>query len=221
MNSSSQRLKPGSDGSAPTPEERRHLDPLGAIENLARTLCREDRFRRSESWEDYWAEAEAWLVKGLGAEGPSGQVSGNLCQSGLSPEFTDLTLASGSKLLSVLARALLRPLNDHEACCLGYILQTHALVWSDETKDAPLTAEMIGEVLAHLSFDYPEELYQQTGETRPAKIPLAERANYWSKRLKAVQTADEPLGYADRNTILRLREQISAQPEISALEFKG
>lgn len=220
MNSSQITKMSGSNG-APEVEHRHMLDPLGEIERLAKTLCQEDPAHRFERWEDYWAEAEARLVSRLGsyAKGPRVHQEGRWNQ--LSPEFAELSHFTTPRLLPVLARALIRPLNDHEACCLGYILRTSEVCWSDDTRDMPLAVEKISELLPRLCFDYPPEFYDQAGEKQIALVPTDLKANYWAARLQNIAREDEPLNYSDQNTILRLRRQICMQPEIADLKFEG
>lgn len=137
----------------------------------------------------------------------------------LAAEFEKLLADHERPFLALLARALRKPLNEHESLCLAYVLMTNVFSLKNESKREPFSLSEASNTLAELAGEYPESLLSAQGAEKAEELPLELRQKYWKERLEEEIAADRPKNYASQNTIMRLRDQLLNSGELSKLEF--
>jgi hypothetical protein len=213
--------------SAPPIARRKIVDPLGEIEALAKKMCAEAEGGDIAHWEKYWSAAEGHMVAGKSSGIDSGRKKVGKAESDVAPEFSGFLRAGQSqqagqaRLLPLLARAMQRPLNDHEACCLGYVLQHNVFTFVDGEALPPQSIEQCSSLLADLAGEYDKDFIQSQGTANISLISREQKQRYWTRRLAGIREQDSPLTYAHQNTIMRVRDSIAGSPEIKSLEFRA
>ena len=196
------------------------IDPLGEIRNYAKKLWQEAGAPDDSDWTDYWAQAEGTMVSGVSKQEPPTSVA-PLVSSSESPTAEIQTLIDNSEqlLVSALANALKRQLNDHESVCLANILMTHRFVMKDESIVERSDTTQAASVLALISWDYKPSFMAEHNTKNASNIDTLDRTNYWKERLESTIREDEPLTFSDRNTISRLLELMENEGRIVKLEY--
>ncbi|MCB0322419.1 MAG: hypothetical protein KDD69_02565 [Bdellovibrionales bacterium] len=195
------------------------VDPLGEIRSYAKELWRRDGAPSEKDWTDYWEKAEAMVVGGVSYGAPSGRQERTVPDVTSSPGLTAGINQSENPLLSVVASAITKELDEHEAMCLANILRTHTLTVQGVGSIEPASNEAVAAILSEVAREYPVELLQQHGTGSPdfRSIPVEARQLYWSKKIAEWSAADVALSNADRNTVYRLLDRLRSESRVLAI----
>lgn len=185
------------------------IDPLGEIRRHAKQLWKDAGSPEDKDWSDFFDDAESLLVKGRS----SGTVSGRnrekkIEQPEISPYIQSLINQRENILLSMLAESFGRELDMHDTVCLAAILSANELILKDGTVVGPLSEQEIGKLLAPLAKEYDRFFLEQFKTEDSHAVPLEKRVEYWLERVVQIRAADKPLSYNDRNTIIRLEQEL-------------
>ncbi len=203
-------------------------DPLGEVQHRARELWVEAGKKAGESWKDYVSQAEADLCQGRAIDIPSTSNSSRperrtnhsmIITPEISAEMQPFILEGSQTWRSLLANAMRKPLIDHESVCAAYVLENHEAELADGSVLNPLGLREIAEVLADLAGEYAPEFTEVFGAD-PSAIPRTARVEYWTSLLSTRKIKDEPLTYADQNTIRLIVSRITSQPTIKSLNYQ-
>ena len=211
-------------------EALQRIDPLGQIRAFAMELWEREGKSCSKSWEDFFEQAEEALLSGSGNEAFS-QNTSIRARSTISPNTTPPIpveqlshLSDCDALSAIVAGAAKNFLSSHEGVCLARIFEEHKMVLADGRTIGPLTPDTIAPILANLVHvierdDRSIPFLQKLGKNDASELSLSERAQYWHERLIDAIRRDEPLNYAQQNTIRRLIETLYAHPQMRSLQF--
>ena len=194
------------------------VDPLGSIRALAKELWIEDGEDDSKDWRDFWRVAEKQLTIGLGSNiKPVHKHAEESVKKERSTILRALDDSTDNFLLSVIASQLEDLLIEHEAECLGNILQSNTveLVNGEILGERSLTET--AEILAALTKEYDDHVLTES-DLSDTEV-LKERKEYWIKKLDKMAKDDIPLTYADQNTIARLVSTIERHSQIKTLQY--
>lgn len=212
------------ESSAPPKDTLNIVDPLGEIRRRARQLWKEDGSPTSKTWENYWEQAEQEVLGRtcFSSEAPSARKKAKVeSAKPLPPHLQTLIDISEDRLCTVLASSLGRHLIEHEAVCLAHVLKTCRIRYTDNSEESQADNQRIASLLAQLVKEYDADFVKANKAADPWGVPLEKRNAYWSEKVQDLFFKDEPLTYADRNTINRLKDEIAANEQVSEIFFEA
>ncbi len=189
------------------------IDPLGEVRARAKELWVDAGSPSDKNWEEFYTQAEQQLLAGSAASSSDSTLKAAK-PSKTHPAIAEAGAQNNNLQLSVIAGALQRPLDAHEAAVLGDMLTTFQFKFADGSQIGPVDPEQASEILAPIAGEYDESFLMQHGTKDPFTIELGERQRYWNKFIKSRKTADEARSNADRNTLARLLTSISSDQRI-------
>ena len=190
------------------------IDPLGEIRRSVLQFWVKDGKPESANWQEYWQRAETLVLgKREPAHGAT-QVNDKRTIS----DSPSAVLPEGSTPEGVLlATALGKVLDLHESYCLARLMRDSKFRLAGGEELGPLGVEKIAELLADLS----DELapFAQDNPDKASKFERDVRQQMWSGYLKEFFASDDPLHYAERNTIARLKSKLLENAQIAEIKI--
>lgn len=123
-------------------------------------------------------------------------------------------------LMPIVASALGMFLDEHESICLARILQTNAFMLREGGMPVGrYDVETCAKIVARMCREYTEEFLNQHRARNFLDIPVDARYDYWLRKLQWVKDADEPLTYADQNTLRRLTGLLSSDNRLLGVKY--
>lgn len=201
------------------------IDPLGEIRRRAKELWTRAGAPPDRTWENFFEQAEQDLLGDRGDE-EAAQRTRRARRAPHSapepePEIQQHINQQDNQLLSIVASAFPRFLDAHEAACLAYVLSTNTIRLRDGNQLANIGVEPIADVLTIMCSEYDRDFLKEQGVMDGRTAASAARRAYWVTKLGALRHSDQPLSYADRNTISRVRVALAAESRVLQLEFRG
>lgn len=203
------------------------VDPIGEIRRRAKELWRAAGEPADRTWEDFFQAAEDDLLGGRssGDVSPTNQVHHPEGVKGvhsdeIAAEVAPLVSQGDNLLLSVVASAAKSLLIEHDSICLARVLSSHLIQLRSGEIFEQLEDDLIAPILAELANEYNSEFLKKHGVSDGRTVNFQGRIAYWKERLQTLRRLDEPLSYADRNTVARLRVAIAAEPRVLEVTFR-
>jgi len=196
------------------------VDPIGEIRGRARELWRAAGSPTDRDWTHFFSLAEQELTAGkaFGEATSRGRKQAPLVT--IPPEIEKLRTHPDT-VISALATTLHSFFEEHEALCLGFVLQNHSVTLADGTTLGPWTVDAAARIVANFANDYDQLFLEKNGYHDLNTIPFDQKSTYWQAKLEQAQEKDAPLTYSDRNTISRIHDALLTDPRIKKVTYRG
>lgn len=195
------------------------IDPLGVIENLAKSLWKDHGEISGTTWRDHFADAEQLLLAGRSGPAPTQPDPPEKTMDLLPTPIWALRDQDDDPIARAIARSIDRLLTAHESYCLGYLLIFNEFNVRATPELIAFSEERVAHILAMLSAEYDDDFIKREGGLLSSVSPEA-RTRYWTQKLIQWREADEALTYSDRNTIDRFTEALRVQPEVENIRLR-